>query len=272
MRYCLVLALILLTPAVSTASGGDSVLLQYEAYARGFLVMRVEAALRLTPSGYGVSVAYHTVRLASLFYSGHETDSVSGIWGRAGPQPRQYLAVGTWRGNHRETEVVYHGTMPVLVAAVPPIASERQPVPAYLLPGTIDTLSAMMQLLRRVEATGVCNTALRTYDGRRLTSIVATTAGMATLGKTSRSVFAGPALRCDFTGQMLAGFLLSHPADEAARPYRGAAWLARIVPGEPPLPVRLSFQTKWVGEVTMNLTGVQVQPASAAQATAFGVH
>jgi hypothetical protein len=272
MRRWLALALILCVPPTGAVAGSDPVLLHYEAYSHGLPVMRVAAALRLTPSGYGLRVDYHTVGIARLFYSGQESDSVSGAWGEAGPEPRWFLATGTWRGRHRETEVEYHGSTPALAVAVPPITSERQPVPANLLRGTIDTLSAMVRLLRAAEATDRCSMEVRTYDGRRLSRIAATTTEKVILGKTSRSVFAGPASRCAFTGQMLAGFLLGHPADEPARPYQGAAWLARIVPDEPPLPVRLSFQTKWVGTVTMYLTGVQMQPAAGAQATAFDPH
>ncbi len=267
MRSMLAAVLILLAQPASAAGPGDlSVSLHYEAYSHGLAVMRLDADLRLSRSGYGVSASYRTVGLAHLLYNGHENDAVSGAWDGGGTVPAQYLATGTWREHQRETELVYRNSMPEIRIAVPPVADERQSVPADRLPGTIDTLSALVDLMHHVEASGNCELSVRTFDGRRLSEIAAQTAGLTTLQPTDRSDFAGPALRCDFTGRMLAGFMLDRPRDKPVHPYHGSAWLAHIVPGAPPVPVRLSFETGWVGEVTMYLVGYNVEPVPAVQA------
>lgn len=255
MRLLLVATLILLArPAMA---GDTNVLLHFQAVSHGLAVLRLDAALRLTATGYGLRVSYHTVGLAGFFYPGQEDDSVSGAWDEAGPQPAQYLAEGTWRGHWRQTRLAYHAQIPTLVTAIPPIAQERRPVPPNLLPGTVDTLSALVGLIRRVAATGACDTTVRVFDGRRLSRIEARTGGESTLQPEAGSVFSGAALKCDFTGQMTAGFVFDHPAGEPGRPYQGSAWLARLTPGGPPLPVRLSFQTHWLGDVTMYLEGIE---------------
>ena len=76
------------------------------------------------------------------------------------------------------------------------------------------------------------------------------------LEATGRSSFAGPALRCDFTGRMLAGFLLGDDRERDRRPVRGSAWLAPVTSGGPRLPVRMTFETRWFGEATMYLVDV----------------
>ncbi len=255
MRHLLAVTLILLAPPAMARD--TNVLLHFQAVSRGLAVLRMDAALRLTATGYGLRVSYHTVGVAGFFYPGQEDDAVSGAWDEAGPQPAQYLAEGTWRGHWRQTRVVYHAQIPTVAAAIPPIAQERYPVPPDLLPGTIDTLSALVGLIRHVAATGTCDTTVRVFDGRRLSRIEARAGEQSALQAQAGSVFSGPALKCDFTGQMIAGFMLDHPPGEPGRPYHGSAWLARLTPGGPPLPVRLSFETHWLGDVTMYLDGVE---------------
>ena len=120
--------------------------------------------------------------------------------------------------------------------------------------GTIDSVSAMAQLVRQVNATGRCEGHSRTFDGRRLAELTARTAGREVLEQTGRSSFAGPALRCDFEGRQLAGFRLD--ADRAARrsaPRRGTAWFAAATPGGPMIPVRIQFEMDLIGNLTMYL-------------------
>ena len=66
-------------------------------------------------------------------------------------------------------------------------------------------------------------------------------------------------MRCDFAGRELAGFLHDGSAWQR-QPHAGEAWLARVVPGEPPIPVRLDFGTRWLGDITLVLTAAGPGP------------
>ena len=81
-------------------------------------------------------------------------------------------------------------------------------MPAALQANTMDTLSALVQLMRRVEQAGRCDTHVRTYDGRRVLDIAARTGGQELLEPAHDSIYRGQALRCDFEGSELAGFLI----------------------------------------------------------------
>ena len=141
----------------------------------------------------------------------------------------------------------------------PPQEPEREPVPRALRLHTMDTLSALAQLMRKVELHHSCETTVRTYDGRRLVEVVARTVGIEQLAADSRSIYSGPALRCDFEGTRLAGFLLGEDNAAHRKPLHGSAWLAPTLPGAPPLPVRIGFQTNWFGWATMDLTAASQQ-------------
>jgi hypothetical protein len=142
----------------------------------------------------------------------------------------------------------------------PPQETEREPVPPEMQRHTMDTLSALAQLMRRVQKDHTCETEVHTYDGRRVLDVVAHTGGPERLDPTSRSSFSGATLRCDFEGRELAGFLLGEDDAEHRSPLRGSAWLAPVLPGGPPLPVRIAFQTRWFGWATMYLTAATERP------------
>lgn len=259
MRPRLILLVTSVLPSLAampaTAASGE-VHAAYATYAAGLDIAEVEAGFGLGPWSYQVRLAYHTTGLAGLFYRGHQFNEVNGSWLANEPAPRKFAGEGVWRGEPRVAEINYVGGKPTVSALVPPNEAEREPVPESLQANSIDTLSALADLIRHVADTGRCETVVRTYDGRRATEIAARTVGEETLDPSSRSSFSGRALRCDFTGRMLAGFKFQDDRTADSRPLHGSAWLAQVVPDAPPLPVRMTFETRWFGDATMYLRSV----------------
>lgn len=252
-RVVLALSLAALAPPALAESAPD-LHVAYDTYAAGLDVAQVQAELDMGGHDYAIRLAYHTRGLIGFFYRGHQFSSVQGVWQHGEPEPRDFYGLGEWGGEKRVTEIDYRHGLPQIVALVPPNRKERQPVPADLRVHSIDTLSALALLLRRVQDSGRCEAAVHTFDGRRATELEARTVGEQVLPHTGRSIYSGPALRCDFTGRMLAGFKLGDDSAADQRPLHGSAWFAVAVPGAPPLPVRMRFQTRWFGEATMYLT------------------
>ena len=154
----------------------------------------------------------------------------------------------------RRTLIGYDHGLPQVKELQPPQETEREPVPSELQLHTMDTLSALAQLMRRVEHDHACETEVHTYDGRRVLDIVARTGGPERLDPTGRSTFSGPTLRCDFEGREVAGFLFGQDDPEHRRPLHGSAWLAPVLPNAPPLPVRIAVSDPLVRLATMYLT------------------
>jgi hypothetical protein len=234
--------------------------LSYDTYAAGIEVMQLRAYFGLGPWNYQIDINYHTTGLVGLFYRGHQVNTVRGAWLEDQAAPLQFYGEGVWRGHERRTLIVYAHGLPQVRQLEPPQETEREPVPLDLQLHTIDTLSALAQLLRRVEHDRTCETSVRTYDGRRVLEVAAHNGGSENLDPTGRSSFSGPTLRCDFEGREIAGFLIGEDDPEHRSPLHGSAWLAASVPGAPPLPVRIAFQTRWFGLATMYLTSAA--PAS----------
>lgn len=252
-----------LLAAAHAASAQPALQAQYATYAAGLHVAEVTAGFSLSRDAYRLNLSYHTTGMVSLFYSGHQESSVVGAWSGGSARPMRFLGEGLWRGRQRITDIGYDDGHPVVRQMVPLNDEEREPVPEALQIGSIDTLSALMDLIRVVAATGRCEVSVRTYDGRRATEIAARTAGVEDLTPLRDSPFGGTALRCDFQGRMLAGFLFSDNREREGRPLHGSAWIAKVVPNAPPVPVRMSFETRWFGDATMYLTSVKPVPGLA---------
>ena len=228
----------------------------YETYAAGIHVAEVDTAFSFGPWNYQMNLDYRTTGIVGFFFGGHQFDHVNGFWQGRRAAPSVFVGRGEWRGIDRVAEIDYRQGKPVIRRLTPPNTDEREAVPASLQDHTIDTLSAVAELIHVVAETGRCETAVRTYDGRRAVELEAHTVGEEMLETNSRSKFGGKTLRCDFSGRMLAGFKLGDDRARDSRPMHGSAWLAPVVAGGPPLPVRLAFETRWFGDAIMYLTGI----------------
>lgn len=217
-------------------------------------VASIEADLQLEPDAYDVRLSYRTAGVTSLIVTASNASEARGRFDHGAASPTSFTSAGVFRGEQRRVEIAYDQGVPDVRALVPPSEPKRDPVPPAEQRGTIDPMSAMAQLVSTVARTGRCDGTLTTFDGRRVVAFTARTAGVQDLSRTDRSTFAGPALRCDVVSQQIAGF--KHDDDEPRmhRPQSSSAWFARITPAGPPLLVRATFPTVFLGLVTMYLT------------------
>jgi hypothetical protein len=247
--------LFLTSPAIAQAQVTQANL-TYDTYAAGIEVMQMHVFFGIGPWNYRINLNYHTTGLVGFFYRGQQVNTVRGNWHDGLANPLEFFGDGTWRGQQRRTLIDYDNGVPDVKTLEPPQDSEREPVPRDMQLHTMDTLSALAQLMRSVELQRSCTTTVHTYDGRRVLEIEARNAGTETLQPSHDSEFSGQAVRCDFEGRELAGFLIGQDNPDHRRPLHGTAWLAAVSPEPTPLPVRISFQTRWFGEATMYLTSI----------------
>jgi hypothetical protein len=232
--------------------------LDYDAYVAGLNILKVQGGLRLRPDGYEMGIAFQTSGSMGLLFHGEDRSLSQGRLQGLDVLPATFVSAGVWRGEDRRTEIAYVNGQPVIRTLLPAVSKEREPVPEAMQRNTLDTLSAMVLLLRHVAATGGCDGKAATFDGRRLTSAAVHTVGQVMLPRESRSSYSGPAVQCDVVGQQVAGFPFdAEPDDYVRRPHTASVWFARLVPGMPPLPVRMSFETRFLGHLTMYVTRAQ---------------
>lgn len=226
----------------------------YVGYARGFNLLSLDTVLAIHTAGYRLQVSYRLAGIVGIFVHGNANTVVDGRFVSGHAEPRQFFSVGHLGGNLQVTQIDWQSGSPRVVQLAPPAETQRDPVSASDQANTIDALSGMAMLMRQATDAGRCEGTMRTFDGRRLAEISAHTVGEEKLAETSRSSFQGPALRCNFQWRQLAGFL--HDDDQAAllRPLQGSAWLARLQPGQPLIPVRIVITARFLGVTTLDLT------------------
>ena len=225
----------------------------YEAYAAGLNVVDMDADFDVRPDQYRVKLDVRTVGGLRLFLSSHIVSQVQGRFAGNHVSPERFFSSGTLRGANRVTQIDYAAGQPIVRQLQPANETEREAVPADRQRDTVDTLSAMAELVHQVNTTGRCDGRVTTFDGRRLSVLEARTSGEQPLEPTGRSSFAGMTLRCEFVGRQLAGFMLDEDRAELAKPQMGTAWFASVSAGGPKIPVRIAFRTRWFGEATMYL-------------------
>lgn len=225
----------------------------YAAYSTGLNVAQLDAEFAVSARDYRVRLAFRTVGTLRVVVRSENETVVDGVFVGDRPQPRQFFSQGLLRGRQRVTQIDYAGGQPTVRQLIPPNEDEREPIPAADQANAVDSLSAMAQLVRQVNATGGCEGRSRTFDGRRLAELAVRTVGTEVLDPTSRSTYAGPALRCDFEGRQLGGFMLDGDRAALQRPQRASAWFAATTPGGPLIPVRIRFETRIVGDVLLYL-------------------
>jgi hypothetical protein len=236
--------------------------LSFSAYAAGLNVLDMQSTLELNDRSYRVEVDYRTTGVFGVVVHSEMQSIVAGLWEPGGVGPTRFYAYGTLRGVPRRTQIDYRDGQPVVKILEPAASGEREPVPPELEHNTVDTLSAMALLVHEVAETGHCNGHVTTFDGRRVSVISVHDAGEVTLAEDGASAYHGPAHRCDFEGKQVAGFVHDVERAELERPQHGSAWLAPVAPGTMPVPVRISFHTRYFGDATAYLT--RVEPAAGA--------
>ena len=249
------LALVLLAPIPGGRARAQpaSIELNYAAFIAGLNAADVQASIALSPQQYRLHLSYRLTGLVGAIVHAEGASTVSGRFQDSLAQPASLFTSGHFRGRLYLSQVTWQDGQPTILQQMPAATDDREPVPAALQANTVDTLSAVAALLRQVARTGRCDGERRTFDGRRLFELRARTIGTEDLPETSRSSFKGIALRCDFEGRQLAGFLRDGDEARQRRPQHGTAWFARLSPGTPPVPVRITFDARSFGEATLFL-------------------
>ena len=240
---------------VDASHAAEAVQVGYDLYAAGMNAARIRVGFHIEPRGYRANLAYRTTGVVGFFFRGQQQTSVEGEWAADLALPRRFFSEGVSSGTERLTDIEYNNRTPLVRHLMPPNEIEREVVPPELQANTIDTLSAVIGLVRASARTGRCEGQARTYDGRRAATIEVRTVGHEILPDTARSPFSGVALRCDFESRMEAGF---YHGDTIRKPLAGTIWLAQVVPGAPHLPVRLTVETRWFGAANVYLTSAAV--------------
>ncbi|WP_424813123.1 DUF3108 domain-containing protein [Roseococcus sp. YIM B11640] len=219
--------------------------------AAGIPLMEAQVAFDMDRPGarYFVETRTRPRGLATIFFRGEQVARSEGAWRGSLPRPLQHRSQGNWRGTPRRTQIDYaaDGT-PRVTVLDPQQDMERTPIPTEALPGTLDSLSAMVQLARQVRETSRCDGRARIFDGRRLTELTVATDAV-------RQADSGGLPSCVIESRIVGGLPVERPED--ARVMRSIVHFAPPrEPGAPLLPIRIELPSRWWGTLQVTLVGL----------------
>ncbi len=252
-RPCRLHAIALLLLAIPATAEAAGTLLHYTARLHGVPLLDITYCLALGPAAYQSSISARTLGLLDFLVHGRSDGRAEGALAGLRVRPAAYEEHGRLSGESHSVAIAYPNGDPVLRHLDPPLEKYRLPIEPDTLPGAMDGLSAIALETLVATRTGACQGQALVYDGFQLRRGTTHTAGTETLKPDTRSIFSGPALRCETESVLLAGYLKDKPVPPQARPRFSTAWLGHLSPDGPMLPLKLSFDADFLGDIIVDL-------------------
>jgi hypothetical protein len=137
---------------------------------------------------------------------------------------------------------------------------DREAVTAEQRRGSLDPVTALLQMVAYLAVEKNCNVTVPIFDGKRRFDITAKDAGTEDIDEEDYGVFKGTARKCTAAFKSIAGewkeqekdkFWKKNDKENGREPFR--IWLGSVSPDLPELPVRLDSGSVW-GIIVMHLT------------------
>ncbi len=243
-------ALVIAGPAMaadapSAPAPDHNLSLTYTLYAGGLKVVNVGVTYHLGEKAYDIHANARTTGMWSSLVPWRNMITARGTVDEKGVHPQIARYDDAWREKLRTTEFSFVNNVVTSVATPPHKQDGRTEATLEQRTGAMDPLSAVVNVLAQGGAKG-CAGSIPAFDGRRLYKLVFSNRGEEVLAKTSYSLFAGSALRCEVLFEPVAGF----PQREARAGFWSARdnaeaknpliiWIAKPSAELPELPVRV---------------------------------
>ena len=243
---------------IALPAQAESIGARYDIYTGGFKAIGIQARAVVTERTYNVQANLKTMGFLDWILRFNQTLEGRGRLG-ATTTPLLYLSEGTFFGTRRTTRLDYLEDGRIDAVLHPANEDdERTPVTDDMKPGTIDPLSVFVAVNRSVQAGGQpCSGRVPVYDGRRRFNIVLEDDGVGAVEASPYSVFSGPALRCKYSMERLAGFQ-PNPRFNARTPPVSILYAARFGESDLWVPVRLESDSAF-GYVVGHLVEIDAQ-------------
>jgi hypothetical protein len=247
-------------PTVAPAPAADPVSLRYEVSWSLIPLIEIESRTRLEPSGYAMEVKMETVGLVDFLFPWRATQEARGAVASGSVAPHSFRSASEFRGRRQEIDLGYGpgGLDRERVEGSTVDPSEREVVPPELRRDTVDPLSAVVAVSRRLVGEGTCAGTSRIFDGVRRYDLTYEDLGERELTDDGGD-FTGRARLCRARMIPLGGFWRP-PDREPDSLDHIDAWWAPPWPGADPVPVRLSLEGSR-GTLDVRLVGATRAPA-----------
>lgn len=245
------------------AMPGKSQIMTYEVYAGGINAVRAELDVSFPAADrYNLALAARTKGFLGKIVPWQGTFETRGWLQNMNKQPELHKSTAVWRGEEDFKEYYYgkDGKFQKLVTMEPGMAAPAsEEIASELVDGTIDALTATLQVMQHVAATGKCEGRNEIFDGKRRFALLFRHRAEEILQSSRYNVYKGPAARCDVEVQPVAGEWHKKPRGWMSIQEQGrekgslpTVWMAKIDEDGPAIPVKIRVRTDY-GVLFMHL-------------------
>ena len=239
---------------VPDAKAADRLALGYKVYAGGMHMFSIDTSVALRPDSYAADFEVRTDGSLSWFMDWKLRSKVKGETHPEGLRPVAFRSESNWKGKERWVDVTYSTDGNPLVEAVPPPdEDDRERVPDDLRVGTIDPLSAGLNLVHMLTAGGRCDGTVSIFDGRRRFDAASEDAGPTEIPISDIAPYGGEAIACRLSVVPVKGFWRDQRY--RVKPQDVLVYLRPALPGTPLVPVRVEANTRF-GAIRVHLVSV----------------
>ncbi|MSO76023.1 MAG: DUF3108 domain-containing protein [Alphaproteobacteria bacterium] len=251
-------ASLVFAPSGGRAEAVPPTSLAYTAYVGGVAFGAMAFDVAIEDDAYALTFRMRTEGFLGWLLPWSQTVRASGdVAGTVGLRPRWLRNDGLWRGRARHIQIDFGPDGATVSSAEPPLATEdRDPVPPDATLGVTDLMSAIVEVARGLDQDRGCARRIAVFDGRRRYDVLFADGGPEILPQSSYASIAGPAIRCNFHFELIAGGLRSGGSTRLVAPDAvSRVWFKEIGGGLPPVPVRFETETNF-GLLVVHLTRV----------------
>jgi Protein of unknown function (DUF3108) len=205
----------------------------------GFHVLTNRTTVEEAGDRYSIAMDLDTRGLARVFVDLTSHSEVHGRLARDTARPDVYRAEVRRNGIDRSYGVDYRSDGAAINASTPPSPGWSLSVPAELIRGTVDQLTAYFLLERQLAQRGGCALVVPVFDGSALYNVRFIDIKSEALSADGYQNFAGPTQLC----QIIREEIHRNPGQGEDTYQRGKVWYARLAAGDLMLPVRMEFES-----------------------------
>lgn len=236
----------------------------YDVYAGGIHAVKAQLDVAYEKSDrYSVKLGAETIGFLENLVPWRGSFETSG-WrlGEKGDRPEIHRSTATWRGDDELKEYFYDrdGTFKKLRVIEDNQDKSPESLEQALVDGTVDVLTATLEVMKHVAADGQCQGNSEIFDGKRRFSMKFSHEMDETLIPTDYNVYQGLTARCQVEVKPVTGEWHKKPRGWLSIQEQGrqkgslpTIWFAKVAEDGPAVPVKIRVKTEY-GTLFMHLT------------------
>lgn len=230
--------------------------LTFDVYNKNLHVIVIKASYLLSSDRYAIQARFNSAGIVSFFVDLDMTLRGQGKIQGNNLFPDDYQSFGKSKGKKFIANIDFsHPQNVKIITLDPPKEEKRDALSQDQMNGSIDLVSAMMELVHRVRTHQNCDDQFKILDGTRIFMFQSQTAGKMQIPSSWTSPYKGEALFCKAVAQQTGGLKRSRHRALSAQPQPGSLWFKEI-DNIGMLPVRFEFHNPKMGEVIVILRRV----------------